>query len=137
MSRDVAPAEELPIFGPGVVSGYLALSRLPGIARTLDTRTSLLAAELAAELSECRWCIERCRHDCRKAGIAGERIYTERERAALAFAEAVARSEVSGKQSSGCMLEHARRYFSEVELAELTAIVAEHHCVELPNPNSL
>lgn len=127
---------ELPLSGSAVVRGYLALSRLPGIARTLDPRTALLAAELAAELSECGWCIERCRHECRKAGISKERIHSERERAALGFVEAIARSELTGQEPIGCVLQQARRYLSELELAELTAIAAEHHCVEAPTSNS-
>jgi hypothetical protein len=112
------------------VSGYIAMSRLPGFTPALDCRTSLLAAELAAQLSGCRWCIERARHECRKAGAAGQRIFTERERAALEFVEAVARSESTAEQPADHVLERARCFLSDIELAELTAIVAEHHCLE-------
>lgn len=117
------------------LSGYLALSRLPGFAHTLDQRTTLLAAERAAELSGCRWCIERCRHDCRKAGLRGECVLTERERSALAFVEAAGRAEQSAGQPDELILQQARCCLSDAELAELTAIVAEHHCLESLDSN--
>lgn len=118
------------------VVGYLALSRLPGFGRTLDDRTVLLAGGLAAQLSGCRWCIDRSSHDWRMAGLprqlleqlgaySSSDLFTDRERAALAFVEAVSRSAASPAEVS-----RARAVLSEGELAELTAIVAEHHCLE-------
>jgi alkylhydroperoxidase family enzyme len=116
--------------------GYLALSRLPGFAGTLDGRTALLAGGLAAQLSGCRWCIDRSGHDWRMAGLprqlldelsaySSSGLFSDRERAALAFVEAVARSPASVGD-----MDRARAVLSETELAELTAIVAEHHCLE-------
>jgi alkylhydroperoxidase family enzyme len=146
ISYRVAGAEPLPVSGPHAITAYLALSRLPGFARPLDGRTSLLAAQLAAELSECRWCIERCRHDWRAAGLSQElyqrltdysvsRVFTERERGALAFVEAVARSQICAGQPDELVLERARQIFTDAELAELTAIVAQHHCLESLDSN--
>jgi hypothetical protein len=123
-------AEPAQVAGSHAVSGYLALSRLPGIPHTLESRIVLLAARLAAELSACPWCIERCRHECRAAGLSGQLSLTERDRAALTFVEAVARSREVAGQPCESVLQRARCSFSETELADLTAIVAEHHCLE-------
>jgi alkylhydroperoxidase family enzyme len=127
--------------GRHAIVGYLALSRLPGFGGTLDSQTALLAAGLAAQLSGCRWCIDRTGHDWRMAGLpmqlldelrtyCSSSLFTDRERAALAFVETVARSPAS----TGAM-DRARAVLSESELAELTAIVAEHHCLEDINSN--
>jgi alkylhydroperoxidase family enzyme len=122
---------------PRALAGYLALSRLPGFGPTLDGRTVLLAERLAAILSGCRWCVDRTGHDWRVAGLPGDlldqlntysncALFTDRERAALSFIEVVARSPASMDVD----LDRVRAFLSESELAELTAIVAEHHCFE-------
>jgi alkylhydroperoxidase family enzyme len=127
--------------GRHAIVGYLALSRLPGFGGTLDSRTALLGGALAAQLSGCRWCIDRIGHDWRMAGLpvqlldelraySSSSLFTDRERAALAFVETVARSPASAGE-----MDQARAVLSESELAELTAIVAEHHCLEEFNSN--
>ena len=127
--------------GRHAIVGYLALSRLPGFGGALDGRTALLAGALAAQLSGCRWCIDRIGHDWRMAGLSRQlldelraysssRLVSDRERAALAFVEAVTRSPASPGD-----LDRARAVLSESELAELTAIVAEHHCLEAIDSN--
>jgi alkylhydroperoxidase family enzyme len=127
--------------GRHAVVGYLALSRLPGFGGTLDGRTVLLAEGLAAQLSGCRWCIDRTGHDWRMAGLprqlldelsaySGSGLFSDREQAALAFVEAVARSPANEGD-----MDRARAVLSEAELAELTAIVAEHHCLEAIDSN--
>ena len=127
--------------GRHAILGYLALSRLPGFGGTLDSRTALLAGALAAQLSGCRWCIDRIGHDWRMAGLpvqlldelraySSSSLFTDRERAVLAFVETVARSPASAGE-----MDQARAVLSESELAELTAIVAEHHCLEDFNSN--
>jgi hypothetical protein len=113
------------VSGRYAVSGYLAVSRLPGFVRTLDRRTSLLAAEVAAQASECCWCIERCRHEVRQAGLSREQALTDREGTALAFVDAIARAEPG--QLDELLLLRAQRHLSDAELSQLTAIVAEHH----------
>jgi hypothetical protein len=123
------------VSGSYAIPGYLAMSRLPGLPRSLEERTILLAAQLAAELSGCQWCIERCRHDCRTAGISEQRLLTKRERAALDFVGAVAQCPMEPRHPDEQLLQRVREVFTEAELAELTAIVAEHHCLELLNSN--
>jgi alkylhydroperoxidase family enzyme len=96
----------------------------------------LLAGVLAADLSGCRWCIDRTRHDWRTAGFplhlleqlrahAEGRQFTSRERAALSFVTAV-----SGEQAHQDDIDRARVILSDDEIAELTAIAAERHCLE-------
>ena len=121
---------------PGVIDGYLARSRLPGFGGSLEPRTILLARYLAAELSGCRWCIDRAEHDWRTLGsprqllsqiqgYSSSGLFTIRERAALAYVEAVASS-----QTGADYLRQAQLHLSDTELAELTAIVADHHCLD-------
>jgi alkylhydroperoxidase family enzyme len=121
------------------VNGYLALSRCRGLPQTLDERVGLLARNLAADLSGCQWCIDRSRHECRSAGIPRELLerprhyrasplLISRERAALAFVEAA--SAASAAPIDASVLDDTRCFFSEYELAELTAIVAGHHLLE-------
>lgn len=143
MARHLGRPASPVVRGPHLVAGYLALSRVPGFAGALDGRIALLAAGLAAELSGCRWCIDRTTHDWRAAGLPGEQLrdlaaystsgrFTERERAALAFVESVTRSQLS---DGDLVLDQARRFLAESQLAELTAIVAEHHCLDSLNSN--
>jgi alkylhydroperoxidase family enzyme len=121
---------------PRVIDGYLARSRLLGFGGSLEPRTVLLARCLSAQLGGCRWCIDRALHDWRTLrlpkhllqaiqGYSTSDLLTVRERAALAYVEAVASS-----QSMGEYLECAQRYLSDTDIAELTAIVADHHCLD-------
>jgi len=141
MARHLGWSGVRPTPGRHAIVGYLALSRLPGFGGTLDSRTALLAGALAAQLSGCRWCVDRIGHDWRMAGLpmqlldelkaySSSSLFTERERAALAYVETVARSPTSAGD-----MDRARAVLSESELAELTAIVAEHHCLEAITSN--
>jgi alkylhydroperoxidase family enzyme len=134
-------ARGTPSPGEHAVEGYLALGRRLGSGATLEPRTVLLAGVLAAELGGCRWCIEQTRHHWRIAGFplhllhqlrpdAGSRFFTGRERAALAFVTAIA-----CERPSRGDIDRARQILTDNELAELTAIVAEHHCLEHLDPN--
>jgi alkylhydroperoxidase family enzyme len=146
VARHLGRRESAAVGGPHAVAGYLAWSQIPGFPAVLDRRTALLAAGLAAELSGCRWCIDRCGHEWRMAGLGGDQFrdltaystsdrFTERERAALAFVESVARTRLSGGSGGDLVLRRARHFLAESQLAELTAIVAEHHCLDSLNSN--
>jgi AhpD family alkylhydroperoxidase len=139
IARGLGWGQPRPVPRTQALVGYLALGRLPGFGGTLEERLALLAAGLAAELSGCRWCIDRCMHDARLAGLSPEllgqlRAYSrsalmnEREQAALAVVELIARPAVSN--CGELVLQRARQFLSESQLAELTAIAAEHHCIE-------
>jgi len=124
--------------------GHLALRRRLGFDPKLDDRTRHLVSQLAAELSGCRWCIDRGRHDWRKARLPSillrqlrtydsSPLFTPRERAALSFVrEALcAPGEGQGDVPLG-ILEEARRYFTEGEIAEIAGCLADHHSLDDP-----
>jgi alkylhydroperoxidase family enzyme len=123
--------------------GHLALRRRPGLDLTLDDRTRLLVSQLAAELSGCRWCIDRGRHDWRNARLPSillrqlrtydsSPLFTSRERAALAFAHAALRAPERDGDVPPAVLQEARRYFSEGEIAEIAGCLADHHSLDDP-----
>lgn len=87
----------------------------------------------ASQLNGCAYCIDMHWKDLRAAGEPEHRLYaldawresplyTERERAALAWTEAV--THVAEGQVPDAVFECVRRHFSETELAELTVTVA-------------
>jgi alkylhydroperoxidase family enzyme len=134
--RFAAPrAPRLP--GPRAIASYAAMGRHIAGATTLDPRLRLLVEQLAAELAGCRWCIDQGRHRWRQAFLPVEPlgalrrygtspVFSERERAALAFAEALWRHEAAGAVPRA-VLEELRRHFSEPEVAAITiAATAEH-----------
>ncbi len=125
--------------GPRVLPAYAAVARYQiGGGTDLEPRLRLLVTQLAAERSGCRWCIERGRHRWREAHVSIDALrallryetsslFSNRERAALRFADAVTRyAETAG----GIPLEpltRARQHLSEPEIAAVTAAVAAVH----------
>ena len=87
----------------------------------------------ASQLNGCAYCLDMHSKDARAAGETEQRLYTlstwretpffsERERAALAWTEAV--THISGGVSDP-LFEETRKHFNEKELADLTwAVVA-------------
>jgi AhpD family alkylhydroperoxidase len=88
----------------------------------------------ASQINGCAYCIDMHSKDARAAGETEQRLYglsawretpfyTERERAALAWTEAL--TLVAETHAPDEVFEHARRHFSEQELVDLTiAVVA-------------
>ena len=87
----------------------------------------------ASQINGCAYCLDMHTQDARAEGETERRIYalsawretpfyTDRERAALAWTEAVTR--VSDGGVSDALYEEARRHFDEKELADLTWAVA-------------
>jgi AhpD family alkylhydroperoxidase len=88
----------------------------------------------ASQINHCAYCIDMHSKDARAHGETEQRLYalnawkeapfySARERAALAWTEAV--TEISQKEVSDELYQEARRYFSEQELVRLTlAVVA-------------
>ena len=87
----------------------------------------------ASQLNGCAYCIDMHWKDARAAGETEQRLYgldaweespyyTERERAALAWTEAVTR--VADAHVPDAVYDHARSQFSEPELVDLTYAVA-------------
>jgi AhpD family alkylhydroperoxidase len=87
----------------------------------------------ASQINGCAFCIHMHTRDARRRGESEERLYlldawresplyTERERAALAWTEAV--TLVAQTHVPDAVYEEVRRHFAENELVELTLLVA-------------
>lgn len=87
----------------------------------------------ASQINGCSYCVDMHSKEARKDGETEQRLYlvaawresplfTERERAAFAWTEAV--TEISHGGVSDALYEETRRHFSEEELVRLNAVVA-------------
>jgi len=109
----------------GSLSVYLAKSSLePQLINLIDFRVS--------QINGCAYCLDMHSKDLRAAGETEQRLYTisawreapfysERERAALAWAEAVTKLKDGNVPDE--VYEEARSQFSEEELIDLTVAV--------------
>jgi AhpD family alkylhydroperoxidase len=116
--------------------GYKAMSALESYVRQSGLEHSLLelVKTRASQINGCAFCLDMHTKDARAAGETEQRLYTlsaweetpfftDRERAALAWTEAVTR--VADTHVPDEMFERVRQHFTEKELADLTlAIVA-------------
>ncbi len=116
--------------------GYKAMAGLEQYARRSGLESSLLelVKTHASQINGCAFCLDMHTKDARVAGETEQRLYTlsawhetpfftDRERAALAWTEAVTR--VADTHVPDEVYELARKHFSEKELVDLTlAIVA-------------
>lgn len=118
---------------PGVVQAMLKLEeyvRGSGLERSLLELVRLRASQM----NGCAYCVDMHTKDARNQGETEQRLYavavwhdapffTERERAALAWTEAV--TWVSWEHAPDDVYQAARRHFSEKELVDLTmALIA-------------
>jgi AhpD family alkylhydroperoxidase len=116
---------------PDVIKAMLALE---AYVRGCGLEHSLLALvkTRASQINGCAFCIHMHTRDARARGESEERLYlldawresplyTERERAALAWTEAV--TQVAETHVPDAVYEEARRHFSEEELVKLTLLV--------------
>ncbi len=116
--------------------GYKAMAGLEQYARRSGLESSLLelVKTRASQINGCAFCLDMHTKDARAAGETEQRLYalsawheapffSDRERAALAWTEAVTR--VADTHVPDEVYELARKHFSERELVDLTlAIVA-------------
>lgn len=118
---------------PGVREAMQSLSRYvdaSGIEKSLINMVDIRASQV----NGCAWCLDMHTKDARAAGETEQRLYmipawretplyTDRERAALAWTEAV--TLVAEDHVPDEAYEEARKHFSEKELVDLTmAIIA-------------
>jgi|ERR1043166_1462588 len=118
----------------GVFQAMLALETYVRKSSGLDPSLLELVRMRSSQINGCAYCLDMHSKDARAAGETEQRLYclpawretpfySERERAALAWTEAV--TQVSDDHVPDAVFELARKEFSEEELAELTlAIVA-------------
>ena len=124
---------------PRVLPAYAALARYHGTTAYLEPRLRMLATQLAAERSRCRWCIDKGHHLWREAHLPMDvlralphfetsALFSTRERASLRFTDALTRyCESDGERKLLEPLTSLRQHLSEPEVAALTAAVAEMH----------
>ena len=121
-----------------ILPAYAALARYQLNRADLEPKLRLLVTQFAAERSRCRWCIERGRHEWRDAQLSLDALrglsryetsglFSDRERAALRFTEALTRySEAEGGMPVEPLM-RARQHLSEPEIAAVTAAAAAQH----------
>jgi AhpD family alkylhydroperoxidase len=115
--------------------GYQAMSVLEKYVRSCGLERSLLelVKTRASQINGCAFCIDMHTKDARADGESEQRLYalpawedtpffTERERAALAWTEAVTR--VADTHVPDKVFETVRKHFTEKELVDLTFAVA-------------
>src|ERR1035437_4136158 len=116
---------------PGAVTAMYALERYVRDCG-LERRLLELVKLRASQINGCAYCVDMHTKDARVHGETEQRLYavvvwkeapffTERERAALAWAEAV--TLVSHRQVLDDVFEIARKQFSDKELVDLTMAV--------------
>jgi AhpD family alkylhydroperoxidase len=119
--------ELVPSLGEGLIGIGKAVER-----SGLDRKLIELAKIRASQINGCAFCLKMHTADARRLGESEERIYlldawreapcyTEKERAALAWTEAVTRLQGGVPDE---VFEEARAQLGEEELANLTAAVA-------------
>lgn len=121
-------------YGRVAPGGYRAMAGLEKYVRESGLERSLL--ELiklrASQINGCAYCLDMHWKDARASGESEQRLYsldawretsyyTERERAALAWTEAV--TQIAGNHVPDELYEQVRPYFSEEELVNLTLAV--------------
>jgi len=98
----------------------------------LDHRLSLLVKMRASQINGCAYCLDMHSRDARRAGESEQRLYvldawhesslySPRERAALAWTEAV--TKISDTHAPDEAYEALREHFSEKEIVDLTIAI--------------
>jgi AhpD family alkylhydroperoxidase len=118
---------------PNALQAMLALEGYVKKSSRLETSLLELVRMRASQINGCAYCLDMHSKDARAAGESEQRLYalnawretpffTDRERAALAWTEAV--TLVSQTHVPDSVYEEVRQRFSEEELANLTLAIA-------------
>ncbi|HEU0122981.1 MAG TPA: carboxymuconolactone decarboxylase family protein [Bryobacteraceae bacterium] len=117
---------------PGVLKAMMGLEAYLA-SSTLDRGLKLLVVLRASQMNHCAYCVDLHSHELRRHGETNERIdllavwreaphYTSRERAALAWTEAL--THLAPAFVPDEVYAEASAHFDERELADLTLAVA-------------
>jgi AhpD family alkylhydroperoxidase len=114
--------------------GYKALTGVETYLRQCGLEHSLieLVKMRASQINGCAYCLDKHSKDARQAGESEQRlylldaweespVYTPRERAALAWTEAVTR--IADTHAPDAAYDALRPHFTEKEIADLTILV--------------
>jgi AhpD family alkylhydroperoxidase len=115
--------------------GYTALQGVEAYLEKcgLDHRLLLLIKTRVSQINGCAFCLHMHTADARKLGESEKRLYlldawhesalySARERAALAWAEAL--THIAATRAPDDVYEEVRRHFSEKEIADLSIAIA-------------
>jgi AhpD family alkylhydroperoxidase len=122
---------EVEKFAPGVLKALMPLEHQVSKSGLEESLLNLVRLR-ASQINGCAYCIDMHSKDLRAMGETEQRIYeldawretpfySERERAALAWTEAV--TLISQTHAPDDVYNEARKYFSEAELVNLTLAV--------------
>jgi AhpD family alkylhydroperoxidase len=139
MKQRINPYQILP---PAAREALLAVEHYiegSGLERSLIE----LVKMRASQINGCAYCLDMHSKDARKRGETEQRLYllnaweesplySPRERAALAWTEAV--TKIADTHAPDDVYEEVRRHFSEVETANLTILIAQ---INLWNRNAI
>ena len=125
------PRLDYPNLAPGLMRAMLALERAVA-GSGLELSLIELVKTRASQINGCAYCLHMHTSDARKAGESEERLhllaawresplYSERERAALAWTETLTRLADTGAPDAD--YQRARAVFSDEELVQLTFLI--------------
>jgi len=127
------------IYAKVAPAGVRAINQLEDYIKKCSLELSLLELVRlrSSQINGCAYCIDMHTKDARAEGESEQRLYgvsawrespfyTEREKAALAWTEAI--TKISDQQVPDAVYERARRQFSEKELVDLTFAVIAINC---------
>jgi AhpD family alkylhydroperoxidase len=117
---------------PGAINALLGLEGYIRKASRLETSLLDLVRMRASQINGCAFCLDMHSKDARAAGESEQRLYalnawsetpffTDRERAALAWTEAL--TEISQDHVPDSVYDEVRKRFNEEELVNLTLAV--------------
>jgi AhpD family alkylhydroperoxidase len=117
---------------PGVYRAMAALESYIKNSSRLEPSLLELVRMRASQINGCAYCLDMHSKDARAAGESEQRLYalsawretpfySERERAALTWTEAVTR--IDSSRATDEIYEAVRQHFSEEELANLTLAI--------------
>jgi AhpD family alkylhydroperoxidase len=128
MTRRLNPSTAAP-------EGYAALRRVEEYLKAsgLDHKLIALVKTRVSQMNGCAYCLHMHTLEARKLGESDVRLfllnawhesslYSERERAALAWAESL--TNIATSHAPDDVYEEVRRQFSEKELADLSIVIA-------------
>jgi AhpD family alkylhydroperoxidase len=128
MTQRLNPAKVVP-------QGYAALAGVETYLQNcgLDHKLIALVKTRVSQINGCAYCLHMHTEEARKLGESDMRLhlldawhesglYSERERAALAWAEAL--TNIRTSRASDDVYDEARRQFSERQLADLSICIA-------------
>lgn len=130
--------EPEPLPGPRAIAAYARVGWARSSPVALEPRLRLLVAQLAAVRSQCDYCAQYGRHLGLRGGVPAaaldavpdysrSSLFSERERAALALADALTGFAIAEGGFAAEILERARRHLPEAQIMDLVTLVATEH----------